>query len=309
MLPALKLPLPSIITLQPPADEAETFLLRSIEWTTFLESTYDVALEQTTVILRYFLGGGTLHYFSRLLMPNDCFRCRTGACCSVSASAPFVWIIGDFRARGSSNWVSPLPTVLRDMGDDFSCGGVSGWRKHYCCSWWHERGKSCMACGVSSMLVFSMILCAFMMKYVGRDWTSSWANYEAPHYWVANSWCWYYRTYVCFRLPMAQDNDKHPPLQSIEGSVNLSEYDKFSFLSSSSASIIFYTPQGNGSQSTFLPCLLPTILFSMSFLPFWCNPAISNGYWKLWILLQILGTSYMKTLWMKVDETYLNTLV
>ena len=57
MLPTLKLPLPSIITLQPPANEAETFLLRSIEWTTFLESTYDVALEQTTVILRYFLGG------------------------------------------------------------------------------------------------------------------------------------------------------------------------------------------------------------------------------------------------------------
>ena len=38
MLPTLKLPLPSIITLQPPANEAETFLLRSIEWTTFLES-------------------------------------------------------------------------------------------------------------------------------------------------------------------------------------------------------------------------------------------------------------------------------
>jgi nuclear pore complex protein Nup107 len=42
--------------MQPPTNEAETYLLRSIEWTTFLESTYDVALEQSTVILRYFLG-------------------------------------------------------------------------------------------------------------------------------------------------------------------------------------------------------------------------------------------------------------
>lgn len=31
-------------------------LLRSIEWTTFMEATYDTALEQATVILRYFLG-------------------------------------------------------------------------------------------------------------------------------------------------------------------------------------------------------------------------------------------------------------
>ena len=240
-------------------------------------------------------------------MPNDRCKCRTGACCSISASAPFIWIIRDFRARGSSNSVPPLPTVLRDMGDDFSCGGVSGWRKHYCCPWWHERGKSCMACGLSSTLVFSMILCAFTMKCVGRDWTGSWTNYEAPHHWVVNSWCWYYRTYVCFRLLMTQDNDKPPsPFQSIEGSVNLSEYDKFSFLSSSSASIIFYTPQGNGSQSTFL--LLATNCFILNVLPFWCK-SISNEYWKLWIRLQILGTSYMKTLWMKVDETYLNTLL
>jgi nuclear pore complex protein Nup107 len=56
MLPPLKDPLSSIITLQAPASDAETFLLRSIEWTTFLESTFEVALEQATVILRYFLG-------------------------------------------------------------------------------------------------------------------------------------------------------------------------------------------------------------------------------------------------------------
>ncbi|KAJ3503194.1 hypothetical protein NLJ89_g8543 [Agrocybe chaxingu] len=66
-------PLPSIIALQPPADESETFLLRSIEWTTFMESTYNVALEQATVILRYFLGAGRVHNAQSLLalLPNE----------------------------------------------------------------------------------------------------------------------------------------------------------------------------------------------------------------------------------------------
>jgi nuclear pore complex protein Nup107 len=52
-------PLRSIIVMQPPASDAELLLLRSIEWTTFLEETYDTALEQANVILRYFLGTKT----------------------------------------------------------------------------------------------------------------------------------------------------------------------------------------------------------------------------------------------------------
>lgn len=52
----MKKQLPSIINLQPPPNEAENFLLRSIEWTTFTEETYALALEHATVILRYFLG-------------------------------------------------------------------------------------------------------------------------------------------------------------------------------------------------------------------------------------------------------------
>ncbi|KAN0078059.1 Nuclear pore protein 84/107 [Tylopilus felleus] len=58
LLPQLKGLLPSIIALQNPPSEVETLLLRSIEWTTFMEATYDTALEQATVILRYFLGSG-----------------------------------------------------------------------------------------------------------------------------------------------------------------------------------------------------------------------------------------------------------
>lgn len=42
--------------MQPEASDTEVLLLRSIEWTTFFETTYDTALEQANVILRYFLG-------------------------------------------------------------------------------------------------------------------------------------------------------------------------------------------------------------------------------------------------------------
>lgn len=55
-MPALKGPLPSVITRQQSDTENELFLLRSIEWTVFLDTTYDTALEQANVILRYFLG-------------------------------------------------------------------------------------------------------------------------------------------------------------------------------------------------------------------------------------------------------------
>jgi nuclear pore complex protein Nup107 len=56
LLPTLVGPLPSVITLQPPPSDAEMLLVRSIEWTTFMTSTHETALEQANVILRYFLG-------------------------------------------------------------------------------------------------------------------------------------------------------------------------------------------------------------------------------------------------------------
>ncbi|KAH9951311.1 nuclear pore protein 84/107 [Amylocystis lapponica] len=61
ILPPLKGPLPSVIGMQPPPSDAENLLVRSIEWTTFSESTYDTALEQACVVLRYFLGHGRVH--------------------------------------------------------------------------------------------------------------------------------------------------------------------------------------------------------------------------------------------------------
>ncbi|KAG9312442.1 putative nuclear pore protein 107 [Chiua virens] len=73
LLPQLKGPLPSIITLQNPPSEVETLLLRSIEWTTCMEATYDTALEQATVILRYFLGSGRVALAKGLLdmLPHE----------------------------------------------------------------------------------------------------------------------------------------------------------------------------------------------------------------------------------------------
>lgn len=47
--------------------DPELFLVRSIEWTTFMESTYDTALEQANVILRYFLATGKVEIAKTVL--------------------------------------------------------------------------------------------------------------------------------------------------------------------------------------------------------------------------------------------------
>ncbi|KII84942.1 hypothetical protein PLICRDRAFT_146529 [Plicaturopsis crispa FD-325 SS-3] len=66
-LPQLKGPLPSVITLPTPPSDLEMLLIRSIEWTTFTDTTYDTALEQANVILRYFLASGRVRIASTLL--------------------------------------------------------------------------------------------------------------------------------------------------------------------------------------------------------------------------------------------------
>jgi len=75
LLPRLKGPLPSIIALQGTPSDVELLLLRSIEWTTFEDGTYDTALEQATVILRYFLGKYMmLFYYSGLTCVYRCWE-------------------------------------------------------------------------------------------------------------------------------------------------------------------------------------------------------------------------------------------
>ncbi|EIW52209.1 uncharacterized protein TRAVEDRAFT_156299 [Trametes versicolor FP-101664 SS1] len=67
ILAPTKGPLPYISGMEPPPTDPEWLLVRSIEWTTFLETTYDTALEQTNVILRYFLGHGRVQVARSLL--------------------------------------------------------------------------------------------------------------------------------------------------------------------------------------------------------------------------------------------------
>jgi Nuclear pore protein 84 / 107 len=59
---SVKGPLPDLAkaTLEPP-EEAEILLVRSIEWTVVEADTYDTALEQANVILRYLLGAHLLY--------------------------------------------------------------------------------------------------------------------------------------------------------------------------------------------------------------------------------------------------------
>ena len=60
------------------AEDAEALLVRSIEWTVLMEATYDTALEQANVILRYLLG-------TPLPLPFYSARCSRVLCgvCSV----------------------------------------------------------------------------------------------------------------------------------------------------------------------------------------------------------------------------------
>lgn len=48
--------LPNAVAREPNLVDVEWFLIRSIEWTTFMEETYRDALIQANVIFRYFLG-------------------------------------------------------------------------------------------------------------------------------------------------------------------------------------------------------------------------------------------------------------
>ncbi|KAH8111554.1 107-domain-containing protein [Phellopilus nigrolimitatus] len=66
-LPRIKVALPPVVTREAPLSDMEWFLIRSIEWTTFMEQTYTDALEQANVIFRYFLGCGKVQAAKVLL--------------------------------------------------------------------------------------------------------------------------------------------------------------------------------------------------------------------------------------------------
>ncbi|EIN06492.1 nuclear pore protein 84/107 [Punctularia strigosozonata HHB-11173 SS5] len=66
-LPPAKGALPQVSQRTEHPNQEEVLLLRSIEWTTFLDSTYPTALEQANVILRYFLAAGKIQ-IARVLL-------------------------------------------------------------------------------------------------------------------------------------------------------------------------------------------------------------------------------------------------
>ncbi|KAI5120989.1 hypothetical protein M0805_000450 [Coniferiporia weirii] len=66
-LPRMKVALPVVVARETPLSDMEWFLIRSIEWTTFMEQTYRDALEQANAIFRYFLGCGKVQAARALL--------------------------------------------------------------------------------------------------------------------------------------------------------------------------------------------------------------------------------------------------
>lgn len=116
-LPPTKGPLPPIIGMQPPPSDAEMLLLRSIEWTTFLESTYETALEQANVILRYFLGA-SLQRSCGPMIPFANIKCSQWASIirEVSARRAASRPRAHSPARRPRHGVPALSSVLHRLG-------------------------------------------------------------------------------------------------------------------------------------------------------------------------------------------------
>ena len=109
---------------QEPAEEAEMLLVRSIEWTVVEGETYDTALEQANVILRYLLGAWILPYLpSHVVYTQSCCEQLAGGwtwhACSwicfplnsrrsayLRSARQSIWITASSSSRGrrSSEW-------------------------------------------------------------------------------------------------------------------------------------------------------------------------------------------------------------
>lgn len=66
LLPPLKGPLPHVQSKPYQPSNPELLFIRSIEWTTIIPGTYDNALEQANLIIRYFLGAGNIYVAGKL---------------------------------------------------------------------------------------------------------------------------------------------------------------------------------------------------------------------------------------------------
>ena len=116
---------------QEPAEEAEMLLVLSIKWTVFASETYDTALEQANVILRYMLGTRTFSSSFRPTWANARLCCEQLA--GGSTWRAYSWICCHLNWQGSAHLrsvrpVSGLPPVLSHVGDARAGGRVSGTR-------------------------------------------------------------------------------------------------------------------------------------------------------------------------------------
>jgi hypothetical protein len=118
---------------QEPAEEAEMLLVRSIEWTVVESETYDTALEQANVILRYLLGARILPYLpSRVANAQTrreqlaggstwracswiCFPLNWRRSAHLRSARQSIWItvISSSRGRRLSGWQSASPSRCR----------------------------------------------------------------------------------------------------------------------------------------------------------------------------------------------------
>ena len=134
---SVKGPLPNLAkaTLEQ-AEEAELLLVRSIEWTVVEADTYDTALEQANVILRYLLGAHPsrcaftaravhLTYLCFYFIFGSSWKGQRGAHAPRHAPAG----IGSYwDARGARGRIHGLSPVLHCLGDARASDGVPGAR-------------------------------------------------------------------------------------------------------------------------------------------------------------------------------------
>ena len=111
---SVKGPLPDLFkTALEHAEEAEMLLVRSIEWTVIEADTYDTALEQANVILRYLLGARACCVFSfrwlcDCLLASSLFKLAEGSMWRVCSSTCYLqnWLPST-RLRGArrNTWI------------------------------------------------------------------------------------------------------------------------------------------------------------------------------------------------------------
>jgi hypothetical protein len=111
---------------QEPAEEAEMLLVRSIEWTVVESETYDTALEQANVILRYLLGTriSSPHLSSHVAYAQSCCKQLAGGSMWRACS----WICCPLNWRRSAHLRSVRQSIWITASSSSRGRCLSGWQ-------------------------------------------------------------------------------------------------------------------------------------------------------------------------------------